>query len=158
MQAHFFDKPNKLSENKFLTHLSPVFSRSISNFSNRIHAVAHLRLSFFHFRTTMTASSHPPMAEKPSSHSPSPQRHAFLTSLPLFCSAGASVGSSAASICNCHHANADMFCVRAIDPSTQHSRARDPPSLCSSHLFYAFSSPLSRLCSARTPFGSTHLQ
>ena len=42
----------------------------------------------------MTASSHPPIAEEPSSLCSPPQRHAFLSSFPSFCSAGTSVSSS----------------------------------------------------------------
>ena len=106
----------------------------------------------------MMASSHPPVAKEPPSLCPSPQRHTFLSPLPPFCSAGASVSSSAASFCNCHQVDTDVFCVRSIDTSTQHWRARDPPSLCSSHLCHAFPSPLPRLCSTGTSVSSTELQ
>ena len=60
------------------------------------------------------ASSHPPITEKPPSLWPPPRRHAFLSPLPPFCSAGASVSSSAAVFCNSIISTL-MFCVRSID-------------------------------------------
>jgi hypothetical protein len=109
-------------------------------------------LSLFDLRTTMTASSHPPIVEEPSSLCSPPQRHAFLSSLPPFCSAGASVSSSAASICNCHHL---YFCAIDLPLHTTRQRARDPPSLCFCYFCHAFPSPLSQFCSAGMSISST---
>jgi hypothetical protein len=143
--------------NLFNTPLSGLFIGPSRFFLNRIQAVTHLCLSFFRLRTTMMASSHPPIAEKPSSLCPPPHHHAFLSSVPPFFSAGMSVSSSAAVFCNSIRSTL-MFCVQSIYLSTQHSRARDPLSLCSCYLFHAFPSPLPPFCSAPMPVGSTQLQ